>query len=66
MFFKRSKHILNRYFHVRKMVADGWVRMHHVGTSEQLADVLTKALKPTSQFEYLINQMLHIDSHVSG
>ena len=65
VFFKRSKHILNRYYHVRRLVADGWVDLHHVGTSEQVADVLTKALKPTNQFEYLTSKLLWFDSTVA-
>ena len=41
---KRSKHIDTRYHFIRDCVDRGEVDIDHVSTSEQLADILTKAL----------------------
>jgi len=40
----RSKHIDTRYHLIRDCVDRGEVDIDHVGTTEQLADILTKAL----------------------
>ena len=40
----RSKHIDIRYHFIRECIEDGKVDVDHVGTDEQLADILTKAL----------------------
>ena len=40
----RSKHIDTKYHFVRDCVDRGEVDIDHVGTAEQLADILTKAL----------------------
>ena len=40
----RSKHIDTKYHFVRDCVDRGEVNIDHVGTVEQLADILTKAL----------------------
>ena len=40
----RSKHIDTKYHFVRDCVDRGEVNIDHVGTAEQLADILTKAL----------------------
>ena len=40
----RSKHIDTRYHFIRECVERGEVEIDHVGTAEQLADILTKAL----------------------
>ena len=40
----RSKHIDTRYHFIRDCVDRGEVNIDHVGTTEQLADILTKAL----------------------
>lgn len=41
---KRTKHIAVRYHYTRERVASGDVIFTYIGTDEQLADLLTKAL----------------------
>ncbi|WVZ49529.1 hypothetical protein U9M48_000877 [Paspalum notatum var. saurae] len=40
----RSKHIDTRFHFIRECVDEGKIDVRHVGTEEQLADILTKAL----------------------
>ena len=42
VFHDRSKHIDIRYHFIRDMVQRGAVRLDHIGTNEQVADILTK------------------------
>ena len=42
---KRSKHIDIRYHYIREMMDNGHITIHHVGTNDQAADMLTKPLK---------------------
>jgi hypothetical protein len=44
VFHDRSKHIDVRYHFIRDCVGDGRMRIEHVQTEEQLADILTKPL----------------------
>ena len=44
VFHDRSKHIDIRYHFIRDMVQRGAVRLDHIGTDEQVADILTKPL----------------------
>ena len=44
VFHDRSKHINIRYHFIRDMVHRGAVRLDHIGTDEQVADILTKPL----------------------
>ena len=44
MFHDRSKHIDIRYHFIQIMVQRGAVRLDHIGTKEQVADILTKPL----------------------
>ena len=44
MFHNRSKHIDIRYHFIWDMVQRGAVRLDHIGTDEQVADILTKPL----------------------
>lgn len=41
---ERSKHIDTRYHYIRECISDGVMDVDHVGTDDQLADILTKAL----------------------
>ena len=50
MFHDRSKHIDIRYHFIRDMVHQGAVRLDHIGTDEQVADILTK---PLGKVEFL-------------
>jgi hypothetical protein len=49
---ERSKHIDTRYHFIREKVADGKVAVEYVSTTNQLADILTKALG-RAQFQNL-------------
>jgi hypothetical protein len=40
----RSKHIDTRYHYIRECIENGVVDVDHIGTDDQLADILTKAL----------------------
>lgn len=40
----RSKHIDTKFHFIRECVEDGRVKIHHVGTAEQPADIFTKPL----------------------
>eukprot|EP00253_Pinus_taeda_P014945 PITA_14945 len=44
VFHDRSKHIDIRYHFILDMVQRGIIRQHHIGTDEQVADILTKPL----------------------
>jgi len=44
IFNAKSKHIAISYHFVREQVADGSLMVNHIGTKEQLADILTKPL----------------------
>lgn len=49
VFHDRSKHIDTRYHFIRDCVKEGRVKVVSIGTAEQLADILTKAL-PRERF----------------
>jgi hypothetical protein len=40
----RSKHIDTRFHFIRECIEEGKVEVDHIGTAEQVADILTKAL----------------------
>jgi len=44
IFHDKSKHIEIWYHYIWDMVQRGVVRIHHISTNEQIADILTKAL----------------------
>eukprot|EP00253_Pinus_taeda_P035120 PITA_35120 len=44
VFHDRSKHIDIRYHYIRDMVQRGAIRLQHIGTDEQVTDILTKPL----------------------
>jgi len=46
-FHRRTKHIRIRHFFVREHVTEGTIRVQHVATEHQLADVLTKPILTT-------------------
>jgi hypothetical protein len=49
VFHDRTKHIDTRYHYIRECVEKGMVDVLHVGTHDQLGDILTKAL-PRAKF----------------
>ncbi|WVZ50248.1 hypothetical protein U9M48_001522, partial [Paspalum notatum var. saurae] len=42
VFHERSKHIDTRFYYIRECIGDGKMKVKHVRTEEQLADILTK------------------------
>lgn len=52
MAHQKTKHIAVRYHYVRQTITEGQVNVVKVSTTEQLADLLTKAL-PTNQHQIL-------------
>ena len=40
----RSKHIAVKYHWFRKHLKKGYIELHHIGSNDQKADILTKAL----------------------
>ena len=44
VFHDKSKHIEIRHFYIRDMVQKGAIKLHYVGSNEQVADILTKPL----------------------
>ena len=66
----RTKHVELDVHFVREKVALGDVRVHHVPTGQQLADIMTKGL-PTSAFQdfssslSVVHSVVH-DAHTAG
>ena len=50
---KRSKHIDLRVFHARGSVERGVMKVVKIGTDDQTADILTKAMRNRNKFEKL-------------
>ena len=50
VFHDRSKHVDGWYHFIRDMVQQGVVRLDHIGTNEQVADILTK---PSGKVKFL-------------
>jgi hypothetical protein len=52
----RTKHIALKYHHFRQHVTNGTIRIHSIGTKDQIADIFTKGLA-RDQFEFLRKQL---------
>lgn len=53
---RRTKHIERRHFYIRELVTMGKVDVQQISTTNQLADLLTKAL-PSPRLEMLLKRM---------
>lgn len=51
VFHDKSKHIEIKYHYIRDMVQRGAMRLHHISTDCQIADILTK---PLSKGKFLV------------
>ena len=51
-FHSHSKDIQSQYHHVRKCVENSEVKLHHVATEEQHADILTKSITKVKLFAF--------------
>ncbi|KAK2978125.1 hypothetical protein RJ640_028679 [Escallonia rubra] len=56
VFHSRMKHIALDYHFVGECVTNGTLRVHHVNSKDQLADILTKAI-PRQQFHQLLSKI---------
>eukprot|EP00253_Pinus_taeda_P027225 PITA_27225 len=52
VFHDRSKHIDIKYHYIRDMVQRGAIRLQHIDTDEQVADILTKPLGKVKFFTF--------------
>jgi hypothetical protein len=48
----RSRHVDRRYFKVRELSFEGVLRVEHIDTAENEADLLTKPLATASYFKH--------------
>lgn len=58
-YHSRSKHIDLRHHFIRELVENETIVVKHIGTTEMLADILTKALAKTKHV-YINNKLLHM------
>ena len=56
------KHLETKLLWIKKAVANKVMKLQHVPTKEQLADIFTKALAPVV-FIYLISQFMYYVQH---
>ena len=54
---RRSRHIRVRFHYVRQQVRDGVIQVESVGTTDQLADIMTKVLGPQKHWRFA-NQLV--------
>ena len=52
---KGNKHIANRYYFVKDYLKQNIIKIEHVDTHENIADICTKALDK-QPFEYLLGK----------
>ena len=60
LFHGKTKHINNKYHYIQKLVQDGALKLEHVRTNEQTANILTKAL-PNKNLVYFRDKLGLVD-----
>jgi hypothetical protein len=58
----KMRHLETKLLWIKKAVADKVIKLQHVSTKEQIADIFTKALAPVV-FIYLISQFMYYVQH---
>ena len=59
VYHARTKHIDLRFFFIRDMVQEGTIRVRHVTSAENVADIFTKALGREDHHRLLARLGLH-------
>ena len=54
VFYKRTKHILVRYYYIRQLIEEGVLDLVYINTKDQKSDGLTKLLNKNKFKEFLI------------
>jgi hypothetical protein len=58
----KMRHLETNFLWIKKAVAAKIIKLQHVSTKEQIADIFTKALAP-AVFIYLISQFMYYVQH---
>jgi hypothetical protein len=58
----KMRHLETKLLWIKRAVADKVIKLQHVPTKEQIADIFTKALAP-AVFIYLISQFMYYVQH---
>jgi hypothetical protein len=58
----KMRHLETKLLWIKRAVADKVIKLQHVTTKEQIADIFTKALAP-AVFIYLISQFMYYVQH---
>ena len=54
VFYKRTKHIIIKYYYIRQLIKKGIIDLVYINTKDQKANGLTKPLDKTKFKEFLI------------
>ena len=61
----RTRHIEYRVMHTREAQDAGLIRLTHVGTTINLADIMSKCMGTTKQFTFLRDHIMHFQSYTA-
>lgn len=62
----KSKHIKWRYFYALQAIQEGTAKLAHIGTDDQIADILTKEIEIKKKFYYLRSLLLNCPNSKNG